>query len=81
MIEDMNEDDHRVRTFVKGDRTYYVTQKDPYGFCHVTWDSTAKLPEVFEGVFTTFKEAEYAIELYSNSVPKNAPKKLEAKLI
>lgn len=82
MINDMDADDQRIRTVEKNGKTFIVTQKDPYGFCHITWDTTEKLPEEFEGVFTTFTEAFYAIDVYVDKNKNKEPqrKKLEAKL-
>lgn len=76
-----DEADPRVRTTEKNGRTYIVTQKDPYGFCYITWDSDEALPKEFEGAFTSFNTAFHEVEVYANKI-KTAPKRkvLEAKL-
>ena len=82
MTYDMDADDQRIRTIEKNGKTFIVEQKDPFGFCYVTWDSTEKLPEDFDGAYTTFTEAFYAINIYADKT-KNKPlprKTLEAKL-
>lgn len=74
-------EDARVRTYVKNGKNFTVEQRDPYGFCYVLVDDVASTPEEFNGAFTTFSEAEQAIEIYANKAPKATVKKLEAKLI
>lgn len=75
-----DEADPRVRTAEKNGRTYIVTQKDPYGFCYITWDSDERLPKEFEGAFTSFNTAFHEVELYTNKQPSAPKKKLEVKL-
>ena len=81
MAEYQDSDDQRIRTVEKNGKTYIVEQKDPYGFCYVTWNSSEKLPVDFDGAFTTFTEAFLAIDIYANN-NKELPRKkvMEAKL-
>ncbi len=76
-VEDEND---RVRSIEKNGVKFTVTQKDPYGFCYITWESSEKLPKDFDGAFTTFNEAFHVIEVYTEKNKELPKKKMEAKL-
>lgn len=85
MEYELNDEDPRVRTTTINGRTFTVEQKDPYGFCYITWDSTDALPNEFEGAYTSFNEAFHVVKVVADRLKKeeaNPPsrKKLEVKL-
>jgi len=76
-------DNDKVRTFNINDRTYTLSLRDPYGFCHITADF--ELDSRLTSMFTSFSEAERMIKIAENSriveKPTANKTKLTAKVV
>ena len=59
---DPNKDVPRVRVFDLGTNRVFAKQTDPYGFITLNYERN-KIPAEFSGNYTTWRDAEAAIEL------------------
>lgn len=71
----------RIRTIVlpSGNKAH-MKAEDPYGFIRINFDKY-NTPEQLKGVYTSFNEAEKAINAYINARQHKAELELEAKRV
>jgi hypothetical protein len=71
-IEELDRARSRVRKITVKSRSYTLKADPQYGLVTISVDNGAKLPSELIGSFSSFFEAERAINIHANRRPKEA---------